>query len=82
MRVFHFCMNILFLLYIARPLERFYGSARFFVVYILLAIMSGVIIHFLYTGSYPLAGLMTIFDKKQIENPFIEGAKKAANADC
>lgn len=33
MSVFHFCTNILFLLYIARPLERFYGSARFFVVY-------------------------------------------------
>ncbi|CEA00288.1 Rhomboid protease GluP [Metalysinibacillus saudimassiliensis] len=57
MSVFHFCMNILFLLYIARPLERFYGSARFFIVYILLAIISGVIIYFLYTGSYPLAGL-------------------------
>lgn len=57
MSIFHACTNLIFLLYIARPLERFYGSARFLLIYLFLAIISGVIIHFLYSGTYPLAGL-------------------------
>lgn len=56
MSLFHFLLNMPLILILSRPLERYYGSIFFSLIYMALSISSGIFIYYFYQGSYPLAG--------------------------
>ena len=56
MSLFHLLLNIPVFLILSHPLERYYGSKLYSLIFLLLILLSGVSIFYFYNGSYPLAG--------------------------
>ncbi|WP_375218697.1 rhomboid family intramembrane serine protease [Psychrobacillus sp. PGGUH221] len=56
MSLFHYILNTPLLLILSRPLEKYYGSKMFLLLYTVLSLCSGLSIYYFYQGDYPLAG--------------------------
>lgn len=56
MSLFHFLLNIPAVLFLAHPLEKYYGRKLFLVISIFLTVAAGISIYYFYEGPYPLAG--------------------------
>ncbi|MDQ0156481.1 rhomboid family intramembrane serine protease [Robertmurraya andreesenii] len=56
MSLFHYIINIPILIILARPIEKYYGSVLFLIVFLILSICAGMSIYYFFDGAYPLVG--------------------------
>ncbi|SEQ89982.1 rhomboid protease GluP [Piscibacillus halophilus] len=60
MSFIHFLLNMPILLILSRPLEKYFGSKIYAVIYSFLIVIPGIFVVLFYTGQYPLAGSLGV----------------------